>query len=512
VVKSDLGTEVRQSYAAPAPALWRLSFVTLRPMRPTLTRKQFLATGAGILGSSAGAIAQRRARPNILFAIADDQSWLHTSSAGDPVVKTPTIDRIAGRGVRFTNSFCSSPSCTPSRGSILTGRNFWELEEGGNLWSSLPKKFDVYPDLLEAAGYHVGLHGKGWGPGDFKAGGFTRNPAGTPYTSFASFLEARPKDKPFCFWFGSTDPHRPYEPGSGARSGVNVDKVAVPPWLPDTREVREDISDYLFEVQRFDRDVGAIVDAIQKAGGLDNTLVVITSDNGMPFPRAKTNLYDSGTHMPLAMSWPAAFRGGRVVDDFVSHADFAPTFLEAAGLAIPRSMSGRSLLPLLSSNKSGQVERERDRVFTGRERHTAMRAGAVGYPMRAAQTREYLYIRNYEPDRWPSGDPPHYSDIDNGPSKEFVLTHKDSPEYGKFFEMACAKRPAEELYDLGSDPAQQKNVASDRQYAGAKAKMSAMLRDYLTRTKDPRATGAPVIWDTSPYYGGRNPQARKPPK
>ena len=481
-------------------------------MRPTLTRKQFLATGAGLLSSSAAVIAQRRTRPNILFAIADDHSWLHTSAAGDPVVKTPNLDRVAGSGVRFTNSFCSSPSCTPSRGSVLTGRNFWELEEGGNLWSSLPKKFDVYPDLLEGAGYHVGLRGKGWGPGDFKAGGFTRNPAGPTYTSFAAFLDAKPKDRPFCFWFGSTDPHRPYEPGTGARSGMDIKKIAVPPWLPDAREVREDICDYLFEIQRFDRDVGAILDAIHKAGELDNTLVVVTSDNGMPFPRAKTNLYDSGTHMPLAISWPAAFRGGRVADDFVSHADFAPTLLEAAGLAVPRSMSGRSLLPLLLSNKSGQVERERDRVFTGRERHTAMRAGGVGCPMRAVRTRDYLYIRNYEPDRWPAGDPPHYGDIDNGPSKEFVITRGDSPEYRKFFEMACAKRPAEELYDIRRDPAQHSNLASSAQHAGAKAKMSAMLNDYGKRTQDPRATGAPVIWDTSPYYGGRNPQVRAAPK
>ena len=193
-----------------------------------------------------------------------------------------------------------------------------------------------------------------------------------------------------------------------------------------TPEVREDIADYLFEIQRFDRDVGAILAAIEKAGELENTLVVVTSDNGMPFPRAKTNLYDSGTRMPLAISWPAAVPGGRVVDDFVSHTDFAPTFLAAAGLAIPESMSGRSLLPLLQSKKAGIVEKERDRVFTGRERHTQMRAGGVGYPMRAIRTRDFLYIRNYETDRWPSGDPPNFGDIDNGPSKEFVVVAQRS--------------------------------------------------------------------------------------
>jgi arylsulfatase A-like enzyme len=470
-----------------------------------LTRREMLA---GAL--AAPAIGQsRHKRPNILFAIADDHSWLHTSSAGYKAISTPNIDRVASTGVRFTHSFCSSPSCTPSRGAILTGQHFWRLEEGGNLWSSLPKKFAVYPDLLEAAGYHVGLQGKGWGPGNFKEGGYTRNPAGVDFSSFDAFLESRPKDKPFCFWFGSADPHRPYEKGSALKAGFRLDDIEVPAWLPDVPAVREDIADYLFEVQRFDRDIGAILAAITKAGELENTLVVVTSDNGMPFPRAKTNLYDSGTRMPLAISWPATVPGGRVVDDFVSHTDFAPTFLEAAELTIPNAMTGRSLLPILQSKRSENVEQSRDRVFTGRERHTQMRAGGVGYPMRAVRTRDFLYIRNYEPDRWPSGDPPHFGDIDNGLSKDFVIDNKDSSEHGRFYQLACAKRPGEELYDLKQDVAQQANVASDRKYASSKDKLAKMLDEYLKKTDDPRGAGRPVIWDSSPYYGGRNPQSRK---
>ena len=451
----------------------------------------------------------REQRPNILFAIADDQSFLHTSSAGYKAVSTPNIDRVARAGVRFTHSFCSSPSCTPSRGAVLTGQHFWRLEEGGNLWSSLPKKFPVYPDLLEAAGYHVGLMGKGWGPGNFKPGGYDRNPAGATYESFPTFMEARPKGKPFCFWFGSTDPHRPYDKGAALKAGFRLQDIEVPSWLPDSPEVREDIADYLFEIQRFDRDLGAILAVIEKAGELNNTLVVVTSDNGMPFPRAKTNLYDSGTRMPLAISWPASIPAGRVIDDFTSHTDFAPTFLEAAGLRAPEVMTGRSLLPMLKSNKSGHVESSRDRVFTGRERHTNMRSGGVGYPMRAVRTREFLYIRNYEPDRWPSGDPPDFGDIDNGLSKEFVITNKDSAKFRKFYELSCAKRPAEELYDLQRDPEQQLNVATDPKHAGTREKLSKMLHSYLTQTGDPRATGRNVIWDSSPYYGNANPQSRK---
>jgi hypothetical protein len=148
-------------------------------------------------------------------------------------------------------------------------------------------------------------------------------------------------------------------------------------------------------------------------------------------------------------------------------------------------------------------------VFTGRERHTQMRAGGVGYPMRAVRTPEFLYIRNYEPDRWPSGDPVNFGDIDNGPSKEFVLTHKDSPGLKKFYDMACAKRPAEELYDLKADSAQQVNVAADPKYAAHRDRLSKMLRDYQIKTGDPRGSNRDVIWDSSPYFGAANPMSRK---
>ena len=488
----------------------RYNAAVRNPKQTRFTRRQMIAgayAAAGVLTSTASQSVDRR--PNILFAISDDQSFLHTSTAGYKAVSTPNIDRVARTGARLTHSFCSSPSCTPSRGAVLTGQHFWRLEEGANLWSTLPKKFATYPALLEAAGYHVGLTGKGWGPGDFKPGGYTRNPAGTSYNSFASFLESRPTGKPFCFWFGSTDPHRPYDKGSALKAGFRLEDVEVPSWLPDSPEVREDIADYLLEVQRFDRDLGTIIAAIDKAGELDNTLIVVTSDNGMPFPRAKTNLYDSGTRMPLAISWPVGIPGGRVIDDFVSHTDLAPTFLEAAGLPAPKEMTGRSLLPLLKSRKSGQIESSRHRVFTGRERHTSMRAGSVGYPARAVRTREFLYIRNYEPDRWPSGDPPHFGDIDNGVSKEFVITHKDAAQHSAFFELACGKRPAEELYDLRQDPAQQVNVAGQQKYARTRKRLSKSLHDYLKQTGDPRATGQKVIWDDSPYYGAANSQVRK---
>src|SRR5438876_163421 len=218
--------------------------------------------------------------PNILFCLADDWAWPHAGIYGDKVVKTPNFDRVAREGFLFTHAFSAAPSCTPSRAAILTGQAPHRLEEGANLHGFLPKKFTVYPDLLEQAGYDVGFTGKGWGPGNFQAGGGTRNPAGPSFKNFDEFIKKLPEGKPFCFWFGSHSPHRPYEKGAGLKSGMKIEDVLVPPYLPDTPEIRSDILDYYFEVERFDRDVGELLALLQATGRSSNTLVVISGDNG----------------------------------------------------------------------------------------------------------------------------------------------------------------------------------------------------------------------------------------
>jgi uncharacterized sulfatase len=456
------------------------------------------------------ALAARAAdsRPNFLLCIADDASWHHFGANGDKVCRTPNFDRVAREGANFTRAFCSSPSCTPSRGALLTGQDFWRLEDGANLWSRWPNKFAVYPDLLAKAGYQVGLEGKGWGPGDFKFGGLEHNPAGQAYKDFAAFLKSVPPGKPFCFWFGSQDPHRPYERGNGVKSGHRLEDVQLPPFLPDTPAVRSDILDYCSEIERFDRDIGAMLRLLEVAGQLDNTLVVLTSDNGFPFPRGKATCYDAGTRMPLAVRWPARVKAGRVLEDFVSLTDLAPTFLEAAGLQPPAEMTGHSLLSLLTTGKSGLVGPTRDKTFFGRERHANVRAGNVGYPIRAIRTTEFLYLRNFEPDRWPAGDPPLYGDvdehlsIDGSPSKQAVVEHGDIPEVKHLFELACGKRPAEELYDLSKDPWQMINVAADPQYFDRKTKLRAELDRHLAETKDPRAAGKGAEFDHYYYVSG----------
>ena len=443
-------------------------------------------------------------RPNILVFIADDWGHPHAGAYGDRVVRTPTFDRIAREGTLFRNAFAAAPSCTPSRAALLTGRAPHELAEGGNLWGTLPARFDVYPDLLEGSGYVPGHTRKGWGPGNAEAGGRRRNPAGPAFPSFAAFYAQLPAGRPFVFWFGSTDPHRPYEPGSGAASGLDSARIQVPGHLPDTPQVRSDILDYYFEIERFDREAGAIIQRLEQDGRLDNTIVVVTSDNGMPFPRAKANLYDAGTHVPLAIRLPGKVKAQRR-DEFVVLTDLAPTFLDAAGLPVPPGTTGRSLMPMLG----GAPAPDRDRVFVERERHAQVRRGDLSYPSRAVRTEQFLYIRNYRPDRWPAGDPEMYfavgpfGDIDGGPSKDLLLAQRADPRIGRAFALATDKRPAEELYDLRKDPHQLENVAGRREYDRRKTDLAASLNRWMRATNDPRATEDDDRWDWYPYYGNR---------
>ncbi|MEX2176225.1 MAG: sulfatase [Pirellulaceae bacterium] len=483
-------------------------------------------------------------RPNVLLAIADDWSYPHASAYGCKFVSTPTFDRIAREGVLFRQAFTATPGCSPSRAALLTGRHSWQLRAAGTHASSFPKDLAVFPNLLESAGYFVGYCGKGWGPGSFKITGWERNPCGPDFSvrlanppagigntdyaaSFDKFLKARPDQQPFCFWYGGKEPHRAYAQGTGLRAGKRLEDAEVPPFLPATPAVRGDLLDYATEIEYFDAQLGKMLASLERAGELDNTLVIVCSDNGMPFPRAKANLYEHGTHMPLAIRWPAKVKGGRTVDDLVGHVDLAPTILEASGVRqrpagdasatgetnreahasrSPASMSGRSLLPTLLSDKSGLVDPSRTHVLMARERHSSSRPENLGYPSRAIRTAEYLYIRNFKPALWPAGDPqtadgkPAYHDIDDAPSKSLLVQGADDPALQPFLALAVAKRPAEELFLLSADPATIDNLADDPAHAAAKAKLRAELNQYLTATEDARMTEKGDIWETYPRY------------
>ncbi|MDP6447706.1 MAG: sulfatase, partial [Pirellulaceae bacterium] len=339
--------------------------------------------------------------PNVLIAISDDQSWPHASAYGSKMVKTPNFDRVAREGVLFTNAFSPSPGCSPSRASFLTGLHTWQLEHAGTHASYFDQRFATFPDQLTRGGYYVGYTGKGWGPGNWRKLGRQTNPAGPVFQpasqddkrmgryagAFANFLRQRPADKPFCFWFGSSDPHRGYAKASGLQKGKRLADAEVPAFLPDTPEIRGDMLDYAFEVERFDDDLGKILKLLEQTGELDNTLVIVTSDNGIPIPRAKANCYEWGIHMPLAIRWGQA-RAGRTVDDLVGFVDLTATIYDATGVDRPAGVKlvGRGIANLLTSSKSGIVDPRRDAVYSARERHSSSRYNSLSYPQRCIRT------------------------------------------------------------------------------------------------------------------------------
>ncbi len=466
-------------------------------------------------------------RPNILFAIADDWGWPHASIYGDPVVQTPAFDRLAREGVLFNHAYISSPSCTPSRNAILTGQYHWRLGPGANLWSTLDPSTPVYPLLLEDAGYKIGRFRKSWGPGDISD--WERHPAGHDFTKkgFSAFMAERTDDQPFCFFLGSSDPHRPYDRGRGVESGMDLDKIRLFECFPDNEIVRSDVADYYYEVQRFDTLVASAIKILEEYGELENTIIVMTGDHGMPFPRCKSNNYDSGARIPFAVRWGSDIKNpGRVLDDFISTTDLAPTFLELAGVEIPEVMSGQSFVNLLRSSEEGKVDMEkRNFVLHGKERHVpGQEEDMGGYPVRAIRTHDYLYIRNFKEKRWPSGTPNYkeaaipycwLGDCDNGPTKSYIVdTQNKDEQHQLLYQLAFGKRPAEELYDCKKDPEQLVNVAEDPAYAEIKEKLSAQLMAQLLATEDPRAIGGGDDFDEVPYlgHGPRHPSYQPKPE
>lgn len=479
--------------------------------------------------------------PNVLLAISDDQSFPYASAYGTKSIYTPAFDRVAREGVLFTNAICASPGCSPSRASILTGRFPWQNEHAGTHASKFPSEFATYPRLLQEAGYHVGYTGKGWGPGNFQAGGFTENPAGPAYSvtaketpegirrtdyasSFSKFLADRKPNQPFCFWYGASEPHRDYGKGIGLAHGGDPDAVHVPRFLPDTPEIRSDMLDYEYEIEWFDSHLGRMLAELDAAGELENTLVLVTSDNGMAFPRAKANCYEYGIHVPLAIRWGARAIGGRVVHDLVSLTDVMPTILEACRVAHPNRfpMSGQSLTPILLSDKQGQVDPPRMATFSGRERHSSSRWNNLSYPQRCIRTQQYLYIRNFRPERWPAGPPQKfgngsyaknptdaeklgpmhgaYHDIDACPTMTLLTAAADDPKLGRFLQLAVAHRPDEELFDITSDPACLHNLAASADHKKTKQRLAEQLAEFLQQTGDPRVLDGGDIFETYKRY------------
>jgi len=522
-----------------------------------------LALLAGLVLSVVHTFAADAPRLNILFVFADD--WGRYASCykgldGRPtindVVKTPNVDRVAREGVLFKHAFVNAPSCTPCRSSLLSGRYFFQTGRAAILQGAVwDEKIPTFPLLLRDAGYHIGKSFKVWSPGTpadagfggqqyayQKAGGACNNfseevtrmvAAGDSVAAarekilsqvrgnFDDFLAARKPGQPWHYWFGTTTTHRSWIKGSGKKLwGIEPDalKGKLPKSMPDVPEIREDVADYLGECQAVDAYVGVLLKKLEEAGELDKTVVVLSGDHGMPgVTSGKCNLYDHGTAVTLAIRYPGT-KPGRVLDDLARIPDLCPTFLEIGGVKPPENLYGKSLVPLLKSDKSGLVDKSRDWSVSGRERHVGMaREGNLPYPMRSLRTPDFLYIRNFMPDRWPMGAPysaaestpdlkavdnntrAAFPDMDASPTKTWLIAHQHEAQWKRHFDLAFAKRSAEELYDLKNDPDQVKNLAADPKFAAQKRAQSERLMKLLKDAHDPRVTGDGKTFDQPPF-------------
>ena len=417
-------------------------------------------------------------RPNVLFMIADDWSYPHASALGDSSVRTPVFDRIAREGVLFEHAFVSAPSCTSSRSAILAGQHHWRLHGAANLGGSIRADVPLISDLLVQQGYALGKFGKGVWPSKHVYRSESPLPQG--HERFDTFLARREPGQPFFYWYGGSDPHRPYEPGMGIADGIDPSQIKLPACLPDAESIRSDVSDYYGEVQRFDRECGELLAQLAAHNELDNTIVIMTSDNGMPFPRCKATLYDLGTRVPLAIMWPKRFAPKRQIKDFVSLIDLAPTILDFAGIETPATMNAQSFVSILESRRNGWIDRERNFVLTGMERHVECN------PQRALRTDKFLLIKNYYEGDWPVADSDYNYNIDPSPTKSYMLDHRDEDEVKRLYELGFSGRPEIELYDLQLDPEQMNNVAEDPAYASVLRDLKQQLTQSLADTDDPR--------------------------
>lgn len=466
-------------------------------------------------------------RPNVLFVISDDQSFPHASAYGSKIVSTPAFDFVAKKGCLFTNAYATSPVCSPSRASILTGLYPWQLEEAGTFASTFPIKFSCFPDILKDRGYFIGHTGKGWAPGNWKMSIRPYNPAGpeyndihlkSPYTgissidysaNFKKFLSERPEDTPFCFWLGAHEPHRNFEQGSWSKAGYSLSKAEIPAFLPNTDIVRGDILDYAVEIEWFDKQLMSCIEELRRIGELDNTIIIVTSDNGMPFPKAKANCYDYGVRVPLAICWGNKIKGSQVIDALVSLINIAPTIYEAVGMRVNISISGTSMIPLMENNKD---QYKVDAVFMGRERYLYSRHNNLGYPMRAIRWNQYLLIHNQKNNLLPMGVSrmldekgslvSAYNDIDDSPTKFYLIRNNQEPNIKPYFDVAVSKRPEFELYDISKDRSCSNNLINDKKYAGAIFTMKRLLRAKLISTNDTRLGLNPDIWDSYSFIEG----------
>lgn len=494
-----------------------------------LTTTATLLTAGTVAMAATGKVekAAVKSRPNILFCIADDASYRHFSANGSSWVKTPGFDRVAKDGILFSNCYTPNAKSAPSRACILTGLYSWQLGAAGNHTPIFPDDLKVVTEALNENGYQVGHTGKGWGPGEpGTVNGQPRQLTGTSYqkhklnpitaginkndylSNFQDFLKEKKEGEPWFFWFGCYEPHRDYEYGTGEKIGGKSRKAIddLPAFWPDNDVVRNDMLDYALEVEYYDNQIVGFLNELEKRGELDNTIVIITSDNGMPFPRSKGNDYEYSNHMPLAVMWKNGIANpGRKVDDYVNFVDFAPTFLDVSkidtqqsGLIVP---AGKSLTDIFKSSKAGVVTKDRNYTLLGRERHDYGRPHNQGYPIRSILKNNLLYINNMKPNLYPCGNPETgYTDCDGSPTKSEILRMKRSGENLFYYNVTFDFRSAEELYDLSKDKECMNNLIEDKKLVARKEEMKKLLFEKLREQKDPRVIGDGDVFDRYPFW------------
>ena len=426
--------------------------------------------------------------PNIVFIIADDMAWDDSGAYGHPNIKTPNIDQLAKDGMRFDNAFLTASSCSPSRTSIITGL-YPHNTDAEQLHWPLPANKKTFVEELKASGYWTAQAGK-WHLGeaikerfdlvmDVGTHGFQLSPTGektkqigdgSGCENWVPVLQQRPKGQPFFLWFAAVDPHRPYSEGILDNPHEQKD-VILPPYFPDTEEVREDFVHYYNEITRLDNYVGKVIAELDHQGVADNTLILLISDNGRPFPRDKTTLYDGGIKTPWIVKWPKVVQAGSSCQNLVSSVDIAPTFLKLAGLEVSPTYEGVNFSALLTQPE----KTSREMIYAEDHWHDY-----EDYA-RAIRTKKYKYIKNF------------YTDLPNTPSADaFVggafqsmLELKENTQLTEA-QLACfiSPRPKEELYDIVEDPFELQNLAGDPKFENELIALRAEMKNIRKMTKD----------------------------
>jgi N-sulfoglucosamine sulfohydrolase len=448
-----------------------------------MDRRAFLAQAAT---SVAAPMLAQRLPKNVLLLIADDLG-LHTGAYGDKVAKTPNLDRLAGEGVRFTNAFCTTPSCSASRSVIHSGLHNHANGHYGHAhdfhnFSYLPF---VKPcsALLKEAGYQTGVIGKmhvnpidrfKW---DLDSQGANRNVHGMADRA-RTFIQAS-AGRPWFLQIGYGDPHRAGDgfanrdyPGV-KRTKFDPAKVQVPSFLPDNAATRAEVAEYYEASNRCDQGVGMMLDLLKETGQVDNTLVIFISDNGMPFPNAKTNLYDAGARLPMIVRAPGQSARGLVNEGFISWTDITPTILDWSGARSPEyPLHGRSFLPVLEQqNPAGW-----DQVFFSHTFHEV----TMYYPIRGMRTKQFKYLRNL----FSELEFPFASDLFDSKTWQSIRQIGETGMVGRRKASKYLHREPEELYDIQADPEELTNLTGRPEHRATIETMRAEVKRFRERTKD----------------------------